>query len=200
MAHSIAAACKPNRDELYTPKILVDPLYAHLYCWAVKFHEKHNRMPVILSPWDTKNSEYVRGFKDKRYKEDWKVLYGHISTGQDFWTHPYDHWDICISNPPFSQKKKIWEKLFELDKPFALLSNVMALNYMEIGSLFAEKQINEQQIQLLLFDKRVSFDGNPSSFASGYYCYNFLSDNLIFEHLPHCNSGKDFKPSRMYES
>lgn len=41
------------------------------------------------------------------------------------------------------------------------------------------------------------YKGNPSSFCSGYFCKDFLTRDLEFCHLPHCNSGKDFIPSRM---
>jgi len=189
MAHSIAAAAKRNNDELYTPEILVKPLIPHLSIWVEKFHKKHKRDPIMLAPFDTSTSNYVQILRDFI-----KVKNGHIITYQDFFTYDYGDWDICISNPPFSLKKVIWEHLYKLNKPFALLSNVMCLNYMEIGSLFADNPI-----QLLLFDKRVSFNGNPSSFASGYFCNGFLERDLIFEHLPHCNTGKNFEPSEMAE-
>ena len=189
MAHSIAKAFKVKKsDELYTPRILVDPLMKHIDIWAKKYTKLYKRPPIILCPFDTVTSEYV-----KLLTTQYEVKFGHLATGQDFFLHDYGEWDICISNPPFSLKKKVYERLYELDKPFVLLGNVMQLNYMEIGSLFAD-----HPIQLLLFDKRVSFDGHPSSFASGYFCYNFLEKDLIFEHLSHCNSGKDFVPSNMY--
>ena len=66
---------------------------------------------------------------------------------------------------------------------------------MEIGNYL---QITP--VQMLIPDKRVSFDGNPSSFCSGYVCKGFLERDLEFCHLSHCNSGKDFVPSRMPKS
>jgi len=194
MANSIAKAFKKKKtDELYTPIILIEPLKKHLEAWATKFYKLNSYYPTVLAPFDTEDSEYVK-LMTEWGKGQWKVKYGHIATGQDFFTYDYGEWDLCVSNPPFSLKKKIYEHLYELKKPFCLLGNVMQLNYMEIGNMFADNPI-----QLLLFDKRVSFNGNPSSFASGYFCNRFLKKDLIFEHLPHCNSGKDYVPSSMYK-
>jgi len=191
MAHSIAGAFKPKKsDELYTPKILVKPIWHHLDCWALEFCQTYNRIPIVLCPFDTKDSEYVIELSNC---SNWDIKYGHLITGEDFFTYDYGDWDICISNPPFSLKKKIYERLFQIGKPFALLGNMMQINYEEIGRLFSE-----HQIQILSFDRRVSFDGNPSSFMSGYFCYKFLSNNLIFEKLANNNAGKYHIPSQMY--
>lgn len=66
------------------------------------------------------------------------------------------------------------------------------LNYQEVGSFFLDKDI-----QLLIVDKKVSFDGHTASFNNSYYCYNMLPKDLMFEHLEHNNSNKYFTQSRM---
>ena len=66
--------------------------------------------------------------------------------------------------------------------------NIMCLNYQEIGNLF---QFVGKQIQFIIPDKKVSFDGNTSSFCSGYVCYDFI-DRTEFVHLPHNNTGNNF--------
>lgn len=118
---------------------------------------------------------------------------GHISTGQDFFTYDYGDYDIVISNPPFSLKHRVFERLFMINKPFAMVMSLWALNYTVIAYKFVHNPI-----QLLCFNKKVSYDGNISPFASGYICRDFLSSDLIFEHLPHNNTGRNFSPSRMY--
>lgn len=75
-----------------------------------------------------------------------------------------------------------------------MLMNAMAINYHEIGEYFADNPI-----ELLIPDKRISFDGNPSSFNSCYVCKNFLPTRLEFVHVEHNNTGKNFVKSRMYE-
>ena len=90
-------------------------------------------------------------------------------------------------------KKKVYEKLLTENKSFALIGNAMQINYEEIGRLFSQ-----YKIQILSFDRRVSYDGKPSSFMSCYFCHNFLPKDLIFEKLDHNNTGKNFIPSGMY--
>jgi hypothetical protein len=70
----------------------------------------------------------------------------------------------------------------------------MCLNYQEIGFYFADNPV-----QMLIVDKRVSFDGNPSSFNSSYFCgCNFLPRDLIFVHIKNNNALGKYLPSRMY--
>jgi len=187
MAHSISAATGKGKknDELYTPQILVEPINKYLQLWA----RKYKIYPTVLCPFDNKKSEFVKLLKNWNVK----VKYGHIESGQDFFTHDYGEWDICISNPPFSKKLEVFKKLDEIGKPWAMICNVMMWNYHEIVDYFID---NEPE--LLFFNKRVSFDGNPSSFGSHYICRNLLPRKLICESLENNNAGKYFVPSGMY--
>ena len=174
-------------DEYYTPPILVEPIIKHLNNWLDK--QLYNRKPIILCPFDTIDSEFVIALSKLN---DFEVKYGHISTGQDFFTYDYGHYDIIISNPPFSHKKEIFSKLLKANIPFALICNMMIINYQEIANLFSD-----YKIQILAFDKKVSFNGNTTSFASGYFCNNFLCKDLLFEKLANNNTGKHFTASKM---
>lgn len=169
-----------KRDELYTPKCLVEIIIPYL---------KPNS--IIWCPFDTANSEFVLTFKEYGFK----VIYSHIWLGQDFFTYePKEPYDYIISNPPFSKKLKVFGRLYKLNKPFAMLNGLTILNYQEIGSFFLDKSL-----QLLIPDKKVSFDGHTSSFNCSYFCNNVLPKDLIFCHLENNNSGKHYIPSRMYE-
>ena len=76
-----------------------------------------------------------------------------------------------------------------------MLMNLMALNYQIVGHYFVE-----HPCQLLIVDKRVSFDGNYPSFNTSYICgNNFLSKDLIFETIE-SNLKNKFVPSRMKKS
>lgn len=185
MAHSIAGAFKKNRnDEMYTPKILVDILKIPFERWL------GNRKCVVWCPFDTEESEYVHFFKGY---DNVEVVFSHRDAGQDFFEYEPEHWDISLSNPPFSRKLDVFKRLNELGKPWAMLSNIMCLNYQEIGYYFAD-----HPVQMLIPDKRVSFDGNPSSFCSGYFCKDFLPSDLMFCHVKNNNAGRFHVPSRMY--
>lgn len=203
MAHSIAGAFKPNRNDcLCTPRILVECLKPYFDDWVEKEFDYHTVFDppkgyldipydkvTIWCPFDLESSEYVTFFRELGCK----VIYSHIDNGQDFFEYePEEDYDIICSNPPFSRKLDVFKRCNELGKPWVLLSNSMCINYMEIGNYFADNPV-----QMLGFDKRVSFDGNPSSFMSAYFCKDFLKRDLEFCHLPHCNSGKNFIPSRM---
>ena len=165
------------KDEYYTPKILVEPILKYI---------KPNS--IIWCPFDTETSEYVLILKEKGHT----VIYSHIKDGKDFLECNIDYFDYIISNPPFSIKLKVLEKCYKLNKPFALLLGLPILNYQEIGNFFLDKKL-----QLLIFDKKVSFDGNTASFNNSYFCNNFLPNDIIFHHLEHNNTGDNFIKSRM---
>ena len=44
----------------------------------------------------------------------------HLSTGKDFFSTEPPACDYIISNPPYSLKGEVLERLFDLDKPFAV--------------------------------------------------------------------------------
>jgi len=161
------------KDEYYTPRILVEPILKYV---------KEDK--IVWCPFDTDKSNFVIMLKEKGIK----VIYGHISTGQDFFEYEPDNYDMIISNPPFSLKLKVLDRLYKLDKPFAMVLGLPILNYQEIGNFFLDKQL-----QLLIVDKKVSFDGKTSSFNNSYFCYNMLERDLMFHHLEHNNSGRHFK-------
>lgn len=178
-------------DEYYTPRCLVEPVIPYL---DKLFNG--NRSKVIYCPFDTELSEYVICLKEAGYT----VIYGDIKTGQDFFEKPIpDNADIVISNPPFSCKLKVFEKCFYSNKPFMLLMNLMAINYQDVTGLFEFWERSSQTpVQLLIFDKKVSFNGNTSSFNSSYITWKVL-DRTTFCHLENNNSGKYYEPATAYK-
>ena len=169
-----------EKDEYYTPKILVEPILKYL---------KPNS--TIWCPFDTSKSEFVIALKDDGHK----VIYTHIWNGEDFFNYePKEPYDYIISNPPFTRKKEVLQRLYYLNKPFAMIMGLPILNYQEIGNFFVNR---DSDIQLLIVDKKVSFDGNTASFNNSYFCRNILPRDLIFENLEHNNSGKNYVGSRM---
>jgi hypothetical protein len=175
------------RDNLYTPKILVDIIVPYLKQWhSIEATDDDNL--VVWCPFDTEESEYVYMCKELGYN----YVASHISDGRDFFKWEPDKWDIAISNPPFSKELKVFERLYSFNKPFAMVMNLMCINYSEIGYFFAD-----HPIELLVPDKKISFDGHTSSFCSGYVCRDVLTSDLEFVHVPHNNANKYFVPSRM---
>ena len=175
-------------DDYRTPKYLVTCLEPFILDFMRK--NRINRQLVVYCPFDTADSEFVRYFKDC----DAKVIYGDIKTGQDFFETPIPECDLIVSNPPFSMKREIFARLFHAGKPFALLLNLQAIQYQEIGLLFYEEGQRSEDIQFIIPDKKVSFNGNTSAFCSGYYCWKFI-DRTHFIHLTHNNSGRFYTPA-----
>ena len=167
-----------EKDEYYTPPILVKPILKYI---------KSNS--TIWCPFDTEDSEFVLILKEAGHK----VIYSHIYYGQDFFKYePKEDYDYIISNPPFTKKLEVFKRLYKLNKPFAMICGLPILNYQEIGEFFLDKDL-----QLLIVDKKVSFDGNTASFNNSYFCYKMLPKDIIFEHLENNNTKNNYISSRM---
>lgn len=157
-----------NNDECLTPDYGVSPI--------IKYVPKDK---IVWCPFDTQESEYVKQLNANGNK----VVHSHISEGKDFYKYEPDEWDIIISNPPFTNKRLIFERALSFNKPFALLMSNTWLNDAAPKQLFMNKQL-----QLLMFDKRIKFVNNgvvqnKITFSSSYYCYNLLPRDIICEEL-----------------
>ena len=167
-----------EKDEYYTPRILVKPI--------LQFVKPNSN---VWCPFDTKDSEFVIALKEAGHN----VIYSHIWLGQDFFQYePKEQYDCIISNTPFTRKLEVFDRLYKLGKPFAMICGLPILNYQEVGDFFLDKEL-----QLLIVDKKVSFDGNTASFNNSYFCHKMLPRDLMFAHLEHNNSGNNFTPSKM---
>ena len=157
-----------NNDECYTPFYGVVPI--------LKYIPKDAK---VWCPFDTIDSEFV-----KQVSKQNEVVFTHIQYGQDFLTYEPDNWDVIVSNPPFTNKRKFFERALSFNKPFALIMTNTWLNDSAPKQLFKEKDL-----QLLMFDKRMKFhspDGRSNdkiTFSSSYYCWNFLPKQIIMEEL-----------------
>ena len=91
--------------------------------------------------------------------------------------------DIVITNPPFSIKRKVLERLKELDKPFIMILPTLSLQTKYMKELFGDS------IQVILPSKKLFYyrliDGekkiyNKLSWYSCYICYKMnLPKDLI---------------------
>lgn len=174
------------QDNYPTPSILVNMIVPYLQKWESDFISKNGHKPIIWCPFDEEKSKYVEILQ----KEGFQVVRSHLNDGKNFFEYEPELYDLIVSNPPFSLKLDVFERiLFDLHKPFVLLMNMMAINYQEIGNLF---QFVGKGIQFIIPDKKVSFNGKTSSFCSGYVCYDFI-DHTEFVHLENNNTGNNFK-------
>jgi hypothetical protein len=79
--------------------------------------------------------------------------YDCIHEDTDFFTNNYKY-DCIISNPPFSKRKEIFEKLKEINKPFALIVPLQTLLNVYFKSLFNEN------VQIIIPKNRIGFIKN----------------------------------------
>jgi hypothetical protein len=156
-----------NNDECYTPVYGVRPILKYI-----------PQNATVWCPFDTEESNFVKFISKQN-----SVVHSHISTGNDFFTYEPEHWDVIVSNPPFTNKRKFFERALSFNKPFALIMTNTWLNDSAPKQLFKNKDL-----QLLMFDKRMKFitEGRPNdkiTFSSSYYCWNFLPKQIIMEEL-----------------
>ena len=156
-----------SNDECYTPAYGVKP---------IKYIPED---AVVWCPFDTQESEFV-----KQIEKQNEVTYSHIGTGRDFFEYEPFEWDVMVSNPPFTNKRKYFERALSFNKPFALIMTNTWLNDSAPKQLFMDKDL-----QLLMFDKRMKFispDGRNNdkiTFSSSYYCWNMLPKQIVMETL-----------------
>jgi hypothetical protein len=173
------AKTKKN-DERYTPDYMIYPILKY-----IKKRKWHGRKNIIWCPFDTENSNFVKILSENNYR----VIYSHKKYNQNFFEFEPKKYDLIVSNPPFSKKLAVFERLWKLNKPFAILMCLPCLNYQEIGNFF----YHHSGLQLMIFDKKVSFDGNCSSFNTSYFCRKFLKKDLIFETLKDNNTNRFYR-------
>lgn len=165
----LTAKTDKESDQVYTPSYAVKPIIKYIKPGS-----------IVWCPFDTIDSAYVEELNAAGFT----VIYSHIDNGQNFFEYEPDEYDVIISNPPFSIKDDILRRLDELNKPYAML--------MPLPALQGQKRFKYLKgSQALIFDKRINFFKDRKtkeiqkgiSFASIYICKDFLPKDLIFEEL-----------------
>ena len=159
---------KGANDECYTLDYAVKPILKYL-----------PKDKIIWCPFDTEKSEFYRQLS----QGGWQVIRSHISEGKDYYKYEPEQWDIIVSNPPFTNKRAIFERALSFNKPFALIMSNTWLNDSAPKQLFRNKDL-----QLLMFEERMKFRNNGMidkkiTFSSSYYCYRLLPKQIIIENL-----------------
>lgn len=158
-----------NTDEWYTPKEAVELIVPFLVS---------NGYRKILCPFDTDSSEFVKVLTANGFD----VTFSHIKTGQDFFDlKNLSDYDAIVSNPPFSKRQKILERLFESGTPFAMILNFNGL----FDSKARWKLFKENAFELLVPLGRIHFfnencEGNSPNFQSVYVCQGMSKNKIEF--------------------
>lgn len=161
-----------GNDEFYTPEYAVEPIMKHIPAGS-----------KVWCPFDTEDSLFVQKFSGGGYS----VIATHISNGEDFFKVDVPECDYIISNPPYSVKGDVLQRLFDIGKPFAMLVGVAGL--FESQKRF--EMFRENDFEIMYLNKRVSYfksyeERKPSlnpPFSSVYVCHGILPKQIWFEEI-----------------
>jgi hypothetical protein len=164
-----------QNDEFYTPNYAIVPL--------VKYLKPESS---VWCPFDTEESNFVKLLRSRGFT----VITSHIEEGLDFFKICEEYKSKCdyiVSNPPYSKKGEVLERLFSLGKPFAMLVGVVGL----FESKVRFNMFKNHEFEIMYFDKRIAYfkdfkEQKPSlnpPFSSVYVCSGILPKQIIFEEI-----------------
>lgn len=161
-----------GNDEFYTPAYAIEPI--------VKYLSSHS---VIWCPFDEEHSLFVKRFRELGYT----VIATHLNTGTNFFDCQVPDCDYIISNPPYSCKGEVLQRLFDIGKPFAMLVGVVGL--FESQKRF--EMFRDNDFEILYMNRRIAYfkdysEQKPSlnpPFSSVYLCKGMLPKQIVFEEI-----------------
>jgi len=146
-------------------------------------HIQHLKDKIIWCPFDKEDSQFVKVLSENGFN----VIYSHIEEDKDFLTYEPENWDIIISNPPYKDKRKYWERALDLGKPFALL---LPLNILSDSVINVTMREREREFQLLIPSRRMRFynnktgeTGNQPTFKASYFGVNIFEQPIILAEM-----------------
>lgn len=157
-----------GNDEFYTPEYAVNPIVPYIVG------------KTVWCPFDTEESNFVKILR----KNGYNVIATHISEGKDFFTMEVPDCGCIVSNPPYSLKTQVLERLFNIGKSFAMLLGV-------VGIFESSKRFNmfkSNEFEIMYFNKRIAYfkdytEQKPSlnpPFSSVYICHKMLPSKIVF--------------------
>lgn len=161
-----------KQDEYYTPLYAIEPILKYIPTDA-----------HVLCPFDTHESNFVKSLT-KRLNH---VSHSHIEDGIDFFTMEKPKVDYIVSNPPYSLKAEVFERLFDWGIPFAMLVGVVGL----FESQRRFDMFKSNQFEVMYLSRRVSYfesyaDPKPKlnpPFSSVYITHKVLPQQVVFEEI-----------------
>ena len=160
-----------GKDEFYTPKYAVLPITKYI-----------KTRSTVWCPFDTGDSIFVKTLRELGHT----VIASHLNTGEDFFDVEFEC-DYIISNPPYSIKAEVFERLFKLGRPFAMLVGVVGL--FESQKRF--EMFRDNTFEIMYLNRRVSYfedyaDQKPAlnpPFSSVYLTSKMLPNQIVFEEI-----------------
>ena len=169
--HSHKIQSKSNTDEYFTPESAILPILPYI-----------PKDKIVWCPFDEEWSNYVKLLKSNGNQ----VIHSHISEGKDFFSYEPSHWDLILSNPPFSRRDEIFERLVSFNKPFAVIMNSTGI----FGSKKRFSLFKEIDVQIFVLKDRIQYFTSKEMrneirerpmFQSWYVCRDLLPKQIVFE-------------------
>jgi hypothetical protein len=160
-----------GNDEFYTPEYAIKPILKYI-----------KPKSIVWCPFDTSESNFVKILRNEGHD----VIATHIDQGLDFFETNMEC-DYIISNPPYSKKGEVLQRLFDIGKPFAMLIGVVGL--FESQKRF--EMFRDNEFEVLYLNRRVAYfkdfaEQKPSlnpPFSSVYLCKDMLPKQIVFEEI-----------------
>jgi hypothetical protein len=159
-------------DEYYTPAYAVTPLLKYV-----------SRDTSVWCPFDKEHSLIVKELKN----HGCRVSHTHIDDGDDFFATEKRS-DVIISNPPFSKKTEVLDRLFSMSNPFAMLFG--------IDSIFDTKErfklFKSNSFDIMILNARIHYhldytydlkNTTNSRYLSIWVTRNVLPNRIVFEEI-----------------
>lgn len=154
-----------NKDHVATPRYVVEDIYSLI---------EIERFENVWFPFNNYDSEFK--LKAEELKIKYHATHKFDDLGNDFFTtEPPKECDLIISNPPFSIQFEILNRLFELDKPFAMLLPLSTLETEKRANLYEK---HKKDLSVYIFKKRIKFKGKTTSFNTAC-CWVFYKISNI---------------------
>ncbi len=161
-----------GNDEFYTPVYAIEPILKYV-----------TPRSTIWCPFDEARSLFVKRFREEGHT----VIATHINNGEDFFKQPVPECDYIISNPPYSLKSEVLQRLFDIGRPFAMLIGVVGL----FESQRRFEMFKRNDFEILYMNKRIAYfkdydEQEPSlnpPFSSVYLCSRMLPRQIVFEEI-----------------
>jgi len=162
--------CETKSDEWFTPSCAVYPILKYIKSGS-----------TVWCPFDTDDSNFVKVLKSKGFN----VINTHIiNDDEDFFGLNFPTCDYIISNPPYSLRNEVLDRLFKIGKPFAILMNTNGL----FDSRIRWDLFKNNNFSLIYLKGRTSFmqeygveQKTSPPFQSAYICSGLSDKQILFE-------------------
>ena len=173
-------------SEQWTPRYAVEILLPHI---------EPLRNKTIWLPFDTVDSWFYRILVENGYR----VVYSHISNGQDFFEYEPEQWDVILSNPPYTNKSDFIKRAESFGKPWCFFIPVNTFSDSILNRVFGDFS----ELTMLIPDRRARFKNlaepeiknSQPTFKAAYIGRRFFEKPLIGVSIPSKVQLSDFNAS-----